>query len=184
MTDLEKLDKIIKFADRAHGDQMRKYTTDRYIVHLIRVMRTCSQYTDSLPVLAAAILHDVLEDTSYTNNDLSVFLKNYMSEEEQDLTVKLVTELTDVYISKDFPTLNRFKRKTMELNRLKEISPEAQTIKYADIIDNATEISQSDPNFAERYLYECYDIVSALTKGNPELRTIALGVVTAPKKYN
>jgi len=184
MTDLEKLDKIIEFADHAHGDQMRKYTPDRYIVHPVRVMRTCSQYTDSLSVLAAAVLHDVLEDTPYTQNDLSVFLRNYMSEEEQDLTVKLVTELTDVFIKKDFPALNRFQRKKKELDRLKAISPEAQTIKYADIIDNATEISQSDPDFAGRYLQECYDIASALTKGNPELRTIALEVVTATKKYS
>jgi len=181
MTDLEILDKIIEFADHAHGDQMRKYTPDRYIVHPIRVMRTCSQYTDSLPVLAAAVLHDVLEDTPYTQNDLSVFLGNYMNEEEQNLTVKLVTELTDVFIKKDFPDLNRFQRKKKELNRLKEIRPEAQTIKYADIIDNATEISQSDPDFAGRYLQECYDIAFALTKGNPELRTIALKLITAIK---
>jgi len=181
MTNLEILDKIIEFADHAHGDQMRKYTPDRYIVHPIRVMRTCSQYTDSLPVLAAAVLHDVLEDTPYTQNDLSVFLSNYMSEEEQSLTQQLVTELTDVYIKKDFPDLNRFQRKKKELNRLKEIRPEAQTIKYADIIDNATEISQSDPDFAGRYLQECYDITFALTKGNPELRTIALELITAIK---
>jgi len=181
MTNLEILDKIIEFADHAHGDQMRKYTPDRYIVHPVRVMRTCSQYTDSLPVLAAAVLHDVLEDTPYTQNDLSVFLSNYMSEEEQSLTLQLVTELTDVYIKKDFPDLNRFQRKKKELNRLKEIRPEAQTIKYADIIDNATEISQSDPDFAGRYLQECYDIAFALTKGNPELRTIALKLITAIK---
>lgn len=184
MTDLEKLDKIIEFADLAHGDQMRKYTPERYIVHPIKVMRTCSQYTDSLPVLAAAVLHDVMEDTDYKQNDLAVFLQNYMSEEEQNFTIQLVRELTDVYIKKDFPALNRFKRKKKELKRLMEISPEAQTIKYADIIDNATEISQSDPDFAERYLQECYDIVSTLTKGNPELRSIALEVVTSTKKYN
>ncbi|MDF2931151.1 MAG: metal-dependent phosphohydrolase [Chryseobacterium sp.] len=107
-----------------------------------------------------------------------------MSEKERNLTLQLVTELTDVYIKKDFPDLSRFQRKKKELDRLKAISPEAQTIKYADIIDNATEISQSDPDFAERYLQECYEIASELTKGNPELRTIALEVVTATKKYN
>ena len=184
MTHLEILDKIIQFADQAHGDQMRKYSPDRYIVHPIRVMRTCSQYTDSLPVLAAAILHDVIEDTPCTKEDLSIFLQNHMSENEKNLTIQLVTELTDVYVKKDFPALNRFKRKKKELDRLKDISPEAQTIKYADIIDNATEISQSDPDFAQRYLQECCDIVTALTTGNPELRAIALEVVTSAKKYN
>ncbi len=60
------LEKVKEFADNAHGDQMRKYTPDRYIVHPIRVMEICREYDSRLPVLAAALLHDVLEDTKVT----------------------------------------------------------------------------------------------------------------------
>jgi (p)ppGpp synthase/HD superfamily hydrolase len=56
---------ITDFADIAHGSQMRKYTPERYIVHPARVMRLCQEYTDDVTVLAAALLHDVLEDTPY-----------------------------------------------------------------------------------------------------------------------
>jgi len=174
----EIINKIIEFADHAHGDQTRKYNSDRYIVHPIRVMEICSQYTDNLPVLAAAILHDVIEDTPLKSDDISLFLKNYMNESERILTVKMVVELTDVYIKKDFPKLNRFKRKKKEIMRMKSISSDAQTIKYADIIDNAKEISQNDPSFAERFLRECYDILLALKNGNSELRQRAFDLIT------
>lgn len=178
----EIIDKIIEFADQAHEDQTRKYSPDRYIVHPIRVMKTCSEYTDSLPILAAAVLHDVLEDTPYTQDDISAFLESYMNEAERNLTISLVIELTDVYVKENFPKLNRFKRKKKEIKRLKNISPEAQTIKYADILDNAAEISQNDPMFAERYLKECLDILLALKDGNSQLRQKAIDLVTTEQK--
>jgi len=105
-----------------------------------------------------------------------------MTEEDCNLSVKLIVEITDVYTKSHFPSLNRFQRKKMELSRLKMISPEAQTIKYADIIDNAGEISESDPHFARQYLKECKNIVSALTEGNPELRLIALELISSQQK--
>lgn len=128
----EIINKIIEFADKAHGDQTRKYAADKYIVHPIRVMATCKQYTDELPVLAAAILHDVIEDTATSEDHILHFLKDIMNENDRNLTIKLVNELTDVYVKKDFPKLNRDTRKKMELERLRKISARAQTIKYAD----------------------------------------------------
>ncbi len=177
MNHSEIINKIIEFADNAHGDQTRKYTPDKYIVHPIRVMETCKQYTEELPVLAAAILHDVLEDTATSEDHILHFLKYIMNENERNLTIKLVNELTDVYVKKDFPKLNRDTRKKMELERLRKISARAQTIKYADIIDNSKEIPQHDPSFAKRYLKECSDILLALDKGLPKLRKEAINQV-------
>ncbi|QQQ29284.1 HD domain-containing protein [Chryseobacterium indoltheticum] len=174
MNHSEIINKIIEFADKAHGDQTRKYTPDKYIVHPIRVMETCKQYTDELPVLAAAILHDVLEDTATSEDHILHFLKDIMNENDRNLTIKLVNELTDVYVKKDFPTLNKDTRKKMELERLRKISAHAQTIKYADIIDNSKEIPQHDPSFAKRYLKECNDILLTLNRGLPKLRKEAI----------
>jgi len=61
------LEQVKDFADKAHGDQLRKYTPDRYIVHPMRVMLICQEYTDDSQILAAALLHDVLEDTPVNN---------------------------------------------------------------------------------------------------------------------
>ncbi|GAB0157925.1 hypothetical protein CHRYSEOSP005_32200 [Chryseobacterium sp. Alg-005] len=177
MNNNEIIDKIIMFTDEAHGEQTRKYNTDRYIVHPVRVMEACRQYTERLSVLSAAIMHDIIEDTPLTKNDISIFLSSVMDEKNKTETVNMIIELTDVFVKKDFPHLNRSKRKKLEIERLQNISPEAQTIKYADIMDNAKEIVQDDVSFARRFLQECRDILIALKKGNPELRHKALSLV-------
>ncbi|MFP3834597.1 HD domain-containing protein [Chryseobacterium sp. SIMBA_028] len=173
----EIIQKITEFADQAHGCQTRKYTSERYIVHPLRVMEICHSYTDKLSILAAAVLHDVIEDTPLSKDDISQFLGSVMNNNDRNLTVQLVVELTDVYTKKDFPTFNRYKRKKLELERLREISTQAQTIKYADIIDNSIEIPRHDPSFSKRYLGECRDILFALDKGNLELHRRALALV-------
>ena len=68
------LNAITEFADRAHGEQMRKYVPDRYIVHPIRVMKLCREYTNDVATLSAALLHDVLEDTATTGEEIEQFI--------------------------------------------------------------------------------------------------------------
>jgi guanosine-3',5'-bis(diphosphate) 3'-pyrophosphohydrolase len=168
---------ITAFADTAHGNQMRKYTQERYIVHPVRVMQTCKDYTQDIAVLAAALLHDVLEDTPVTKGELKAFLLQRMTEEEAAKTVQLVEELTDVYINENYPQWNRKKRKRKEAERLEKVSAEAQTIKYADIIDNAPEITQKDPDFAKRFIPEYRALLRKITKGNPALYQKAQQVI-------
>lgn len=163
------LEKVKSFAGEAHKEQKRKYSPEPYIVHPIRVMEICSKYTDNVSILSAALLHDVLEDTSVTDDELAEFLNSLMPKEAAAKTLKLVVELTDVYIKKDYPKWNRRKRKSMEVERIEKTSPESQTIKYADIIDNSTEIVHEDPDFARVYLHECRTLLRKTDKGNPEL---------------
>lgn len=171
------LQKITDFADRAHGTQTRKYTPDRYIVHPIRVMNICKKYTSDISMLSAALLHDVLEDTRVQKEDIRQFLSDILTPAQTSKTIQLVVELTDVYVKKNYPHLNRKSRKSKELERLTRTSAESQTIKYADIIDNSVEIAIQDPDFALVYLTECRTILKHLTKGNPELHKEAVKVV-------
>jgi guanosine-3',5'-bis(diphosphate) 3'-pyrophosphohydrolase len=165
----EVLEKIKDFADQAHGDQKRKYTQDRYIVHPERVMHMCQQYDSSLPVSAAALLHDVLEDTPVTQRELHQFLLSVMNDTDAQQTTHLVEELTDVYTKQKYPRLNRRTRNQKEANRIERTSPESQTIKYADIIDNCKEIAIHDPEFAGLFLCECRMLLRRMQKGNKEL---------------
>lgn len=158
------------YTDKAHGEQTRKYSPDRYIVHPMRVMRLCGEYTQSLPVLAAAILHDVLEDTPVTYTELSHFLEATMPHHDAHRTLQLVVELTDVYVKSMYPQWNRRKRKAAEAKRIRNNSPEAQTIKYADILDNCIGIASQDKDFAPVFLRECRQLLSIMDKGNPQLR--------------
>lgn len=172
-----KLDEIIAFADKAHGSQMRKYTPERYIVHPIKVMELCKQYAQGLPILAAAILHDVLEDTPVSKEEIKKFLLSVMTPAEADKTIALVIELTDVYVKSAYPRWNRPERKTKELERLEQTSADSQTIKYADIIDNCKEIVKQDSEFANVFLRECNAVLKKLNKGNAALYALAVQTV-------
>jgi (p)ppGpp synthase/HD superfamily hydrolase len=165
----EILDKIIAYTDNAHGEQMRKYTPERYIVHPVRVMKTCREYTDNITVLAAAILHDVLEDTPVTQNELLQFLITLMPPGQAEQTLALVIELTDVYVKDAYPKWNRRKRKAREQDRMAATSADAQTIKYADIMDNCAEIVHVDKEFAGVFLHECLALLRRMNKGDREL---------------
>jgi (p)ppGpp synthase/HD superfamily hydrolase len=171
------LQQVKEFASKAHEGQQRKYTPDPYIVHPVRVMELCRQHQPELPVLAAALLHDVLEDTAVKKEALHAFLKEVMEEADANRTIELVVELTDVYIKERFPKWNRKKRKRKEAERIEKTSSESQTIKYADIIDNTREIVEHDPEFADRFLRECRELLKRMPKGNPTLYQQAIDSV-------
>lgn len=173
----EVLQKIITYADEAHGRQMRKYTPERYIVHPIRVMQACKGFTDDVTILAAAILHDVLEDTPVRKEKLEEYLKTVLTEEQAKKTINLVVELTDVYVKEKYPKWNRRKRKLREADRIEKTSADAQTIKYADIIDNCPEIAKHDPEFAGTFLNECRSLLKRMPDGNQTLYNRAIEVV-------
>lgn len=171
------LKKIRDFAAEAHIGQKRKYTPEEYIVHPVRVMQLCAEYTDKLPVLAAALLHDVLEDTSVTKDQMKEFLAALMDKQQADYTVRLVEELTDVYVKENFPQWNRKKRKIKEAERVENTSADAQTVKYADMIDNCIEIVQYDRDFARVFLNECRNILKRMPKGDQKLHQRAVQTV-------
>lgn len=173
----EILAKITDFGDKAHGEQLRKYAPDRYMVHPVRVMEKLKNYTADITILAAALLHDVLEDTPVTRSEMQDFLETLLTAQQAERTIKLVVELSDVYVKKDFPNLNRRTRKSKELERLEKTSADSQTIKYSDILDNSLEISDQDPQFGQVYLSEVNLILNKLDKGNPELRKEAMKAV-------
>ena len=56
------IEQAIAFATKAHEGQVRKGTDRPYIVHPIEVGEIVASMTDDEEVIAAAILHDTIED--------------------------------------------------------------------------------------------------------------------------
>ncbi|HKO82078.1 MAG TPA: hypothetical protein VJU78_16840, partial [Chitinophagaceae bacterium] len=56
-------------------------------------------------------------------------------------------------------------------------SSQAQTIKYADIIDNSVDIKNSEDEFARIFLFECRALLKAMTKGDDRLYKKAVETV-------
>ena len=174
----EEIDKIKELATKAHGDQKRKYSEDPYVTHTFRVADTVEKYGGDVAQIMAAILHDVLEDTPMSENELWVELLTIVDTHIANDVIKLVRELTDVYTTENFPDFNRKVRKEMESMRMGNISPRSQTIKYVDLLDNGEDIMKNDPKFGELYLKEKRNILKYMNKGDQELYQKCLGMVT------
>jgi (p)ppGpp synthase/HD superfamily hydrolase len=128
------------------------------------------QYKLGSPLVEAGLCHDLFEDTDCSPEKLSdaLFKAGYNSGDINTIT-SLVTDLTDVYTKENFPKKNRKERKILEIKRLASVSADAQTVKYADLIDNTQSIVKHDPSFAKTYLVEKYYLLSQMKKGDPRL---------------
>lgn len=166
------------FAHAAHDSigQKRKYSGKPYWVHTDYVATKVASVTDDEEVIAAAHLHDYLEDVVYRNLEEGI---SFLTEQFGARVTKFVIELTDVYTKEAYPHLVRKERKALELTRKAKISPEAKTIKLADIIDNTRDIVKNDPNFAKVYLREINDVLPYLSEGNNTLFHAACHTVAA-----
>jgi (p)ppGpp synthase/HD superfamily hydrolase len=173
----EILQQVTVFAGRAHGDQRRKFADEPYINHLVRVMEICRQYSQDRILLIAALLHDVLEDTEVSNDGIKNFLEDLVGEEDAIRATRLVEELTDIYTKKNYPKWNRRQRKSKEAERLSKTSGEAQTIKYADIMDNSLDVHKSGSDFTRVFLFECRALLKVMKQGNEQLHQNAMETV-------
>lgn len=161
MISTSKIERALLFAIMAHEGQTRKFTGLPYIVHPIEVMtlvREHAEYTENM--LVAAILHDTLEDTeTYPEAIIREF--GYP-----------VYELVAALTKSPNKGHDRAERVVWELERLRYISPEAQTIKVADILSNTADIMQHDPKFGHRYIKEKYDQIGVLLQADTPLHDI------------
>ncbi len=163
-------DKAARIAVEAHLsiNQVRKYTGEPYFNHCKNVAYLTSLVSEDEEQIAAAYLHDVLEDVLPKNPKYD---RNLILNEFGDNVLKYVIELTEPVIAG-----NRKERKLLECERLSLISDKSQTIKYADLIDNSRTILKYDPGFSKIYIEEKMNILFALKKGNQYLRGIAIDI--------
>jgi (p)ppGpp synthase/HD superfamily hydrolase len=152
------LDKAAGFAMKAHDGQVRKYTGEPYFNHCAEVAGLVSWAGGDDAMIAAALLHDTVEDTGTSLHKIK--------EEFGDDVAELVEWLTDVSRPSDG---NRAKRKEIDRQHLAKASPRAKTIKLADLICNSRSIVKHDPGFAKIYLAEKRKLMEVLKEGNPEL---------------
>lgn len=148
----------IEFCKKSHGEQKRKYTGDPYWTHPVAVAMMVQKFTIDDDVIKAAILHDVLEDTTVIYDEIVRAFNSRVAD--------LVQEVTDASKPSDG---NRKKRKAIDLEHLAKSSPEGATIKLADILDNTASIIEHDRNFAKIYLPEKILSIDVLKHGNSNL---------------
>lgn len=70
MINVDLLEKAIIFAVHAHNGMIREKSGTPYILHLMEATTIASTLTDDREVLAAVMLHDTVEDTDVTLDDI------------------------------------------------------------------------------------------------------------------
>ena len=165
---MEIVEKARTFAVAAHAAaaQLRKYTNEPYIVHPREVAQIVGTVPHSYEMLAAAWLHDVVEDTGVT---IEVIREEFGTD-----VAELVGWLTDVSRPEQG---NRATRKAIDRAHTAMAPKDAQTIKLADIISNCTSIKEHDAEFAKVYFEEKRLLLEVLTKGDSELLARAKALV-------
>jgi (p)ppGpp synthase/HD superfamily hydrolase len=154
---------VYAMAAHASVKQLRKYTNEPYIVHPAEVASIVASVPGATEdMVAAAWLHDVVEDTGCTFTDIHMAFGIDIA--------TLVGWLTDVSKPENG---NRATRKAIDRAHTADAPAEAQTIKLADLISNSRSIMAHDPQFAVTYLAEKRLLLEVLTKGDPGLHARA-----------
>lgn len=150
-----------EFAHWAHAsiDQRRKYTGESYIVHPAEVAHIVSSVAHTPEMLAAAWLHDTVEDVPGVSIEL-------IHDRFGTQVGQLVDELTSRSGSLQVP---REQRKALDRIQLARASPPAKTVKLADIISNTRDVVVHNRAFARVYLPEKLLSLEALTAGDAQL---------------
>lgn len=162
------VEKARVFATAAHhaADNVRKYTGEPYINHPAAVVALVSCVPHTPEMLAAAWLHDTVEDTGVS----LVLIEQEFGFEVADM----VEMLTDVSHANDGL---RAHRKRIDREHTAKASPAAKTIKLADLIDNTRSIVDRDPKFAQVYMTEKALLLEVLGDGDTTLFESAKALV-------
>ncbi len=154
------IQEALMLAIKAHDGQRRKYTGEPYSMHPIGVSKIVETVEHTPEMIAAALLHDVVEDTEVTFREIKDIFGSTVAE--------YVHYCTNVSEKDDG---NRKFRKKMDADHFALGPAESQTIKVADLIHNSQTIIPHDQKFFHKaYKYEKQYMMDVLTKADPILK--------------
>ena len=166
MDGLQKILEAASFAAERHKDQKRKGSDgEPYINHPLEVAKMLVSTGEVIDpdVIAAALLHDTVEDTDVSLDEIA---------EHFGVTVAgYVRELTDD------DTLDKAERKQMQVHHAPKLSDGAKQIKLGDKISNIRDITDNPPEGWDvqrrrEYVEWGERVVAGLRGANPRLEAL------------
>jgi guanosine-3',5'-bis(diphosphate) 3'-pyrophosphohydrolase len=145
-SDLKMLDRAILYAAEAHAFQLRRGSFIPFVTHPIAVMTKLANIgVSDQVVLAAAVLHDVLEDTKRTYLDLAEVFK---------------TDVADLVAAVSF---DKTATKLDKVKAIAQMNTNAANIKLADVFCNLSDYLDAIKRPGDK---EPKLIIDAMTFGN------------------
>ena len=132
--DTQLLDRAIVFAVRAHAGTERRGTGFPYIVHPMEAMEIVATMTNDQELLAAATLHDTVEDTHVTIG--------IIREEFGDRIADLVEAESDVFVEGVSEEDSWHERKKAALERLAKATRDVKIVAMGDKLSNMRAIAR------------------------------------------
>lgn len=155
-----------EFGTRRHSGQTRKGASrEPYVNHLAEVAALLATTTEEpdAHLVAAGWLHDAVEDTETSGEELKQLFGRYVAD--------LVAEVTDD------KSLSKAQRKRLQVERAPHKSPGARAIKIADKISNLNSLVSSPPDDWDRervtiYIDWAEDVVAGCRGVNETLEAL------------
>ena len=163
--------KAAHFSAQKHSTQRRKdENASPYINHPISVALAIAEIggVEDPEILAAALLHDTIEDTETTPAELEGQFGKQVC--------KYVLEVTD---DKSLP---KDERKKKQIEHAKELSKGAALIKLGDKISNVTDVTNNPPatwniNRRKQYLDWAEKVIENCPKVNDRMENTFQGII-------
>jgi (p)ppGpp synthase/HD superfamily hydrolase len=163
------LGRAVEFAKHKHKWQTRKFTGAPYFVHCATVACIVDCFENdwnNIQSRTVAYLHDTLEDTNTTYEELVSNFDSYTAD-----CVKELTKTPEQY------GMNRSSRLKVDIKRFYDACETSKTVKLADILDNVPSMFAFDPEYGMKYLKEKMLFLPALEGGNPELFDVVVNTL-------
>ena len=128
------LDLAVLKAFKHHKDQVRKFCAEPYVYHCLRVGSLVGDYADDEDLVIAGVLHDIVEDTPVTLDDVRRWFG--------DAVANLVDELTNNLVD-----LRAVGKRDYMFEKFSNLSDGALIIKSLDRLDNLTGLINSNAPF-------------------------------------
>ena len=185
--DLELIQRAFRFADNAHKEQKR-LSGEPYIIHPVEVAQILADQGMDTPTLAAALMHDVVEDTEYGEDSIT---SNFG--EEINSLVKAVTKISTVKKKGNTEDISRQKEKEAAENIRMMLLATARDvrvviIKLADKLHNMRTLEFHRPDKRRRIAGEVLSIYAPIAgrmgmyRMKSELEDLAFSHVE-PERY-
>lgn len=146
-------EKALVFAREKHNGAKRKFNGEEYINHPMRVCNIVREFTENEQLLCVALLHDTLEDTNTTGEEL-----------EKSFGLQIASMV--LYLTNNKEILKKTGKADYLCMKMNSIHPDVLLIKLADRLDNVSDLSQENVDkewaiyYAEqtRYILERLDL--------------------------